>query len=501
MKMTNKPHERKQGRRYQGSRSLWPRRAAASLLACLALLAAGCLVGPDYQAPQPDLPEKWTADPATKAAPLADRDLAQWWTVFNDPVLTSLETRALASNLDLMQARSRLRQARASRGIAAGGLGPQVGISGSYQHSRSPSGSSKYSGSTSSVNDLYQAGFDASWELDIFGGLRRGLEAADADLSAAEEARRGVMVSLTAEVALNYLELRILQQRIAIARTNLAAQRRTASLTRQKQEAGFVSGLDAANAEAQASTTAAQIPPLEASARQTIHGLGLLLGLEPAALIAELSPAAALPQTPPAVPAGVPSDLLRRRPDIRQAEARLHAATARIGVATADLFPRLYLTGSGGYQSSAFQSWFAGAGRSWSIGPSLSWPIFASGKIRANIELQEAVTEETLLAYRQAVLNSLREVEDALVASTAEQRHRRELAAAVAANRKALDISSLLYAEGQTDFLNVLQAQRSLYATQDALALSNGAVVTNLIALYKALGGGWQTETHEAQIN
>lgn len=460
----------------------------------LVLLSAGCLVGPDYQPPRPELPGRWAeqpAAPAQAAAPAAG-DLARWWTVFDDPVLVSLEERALESNLDLAQAAARLRQARASRGIAAGGLGPELDASGSYQRSRYGSSPGRTSsGSSSTVGDQYQAGFDAGWEVDIFGGRRRGLEAADADLAAAGEALRAVQVSLAAEVARNYLELRTLQRRESIARANLAAQRRTAQLTRQRQRAGFVSGLDAANAEAQAATTAAQIPPLTASIRQTIHGLGLLLGREPAALSGELSPAAGIPQAPPEVPTGLPSDLLRRRPDIRQAESRLHGATARIGVATADLFPRFTLSGAAGYQSTALHSWFDWAGAFWSIGPSFNWPIFASGRIEANIELQKALTEEALLAYRQTVLNSLREVEDALAASGAEQDHRRELAAAVDANRRAVDLSTMLYTEGQVDFLNVLQAQGALFASQDALARSDGAVCGNLIALYKALGGGW----------
>ena len=474
---------------------VWPQRAA---LACLGLaaLSAGCLVGPDFKPPQEKVPAKFSAQPADQAGQaLRDQDLAQWWGIFNDPVLLSLEKRALAANLDLKLAMARLRQARASRGIAAGGLGPELDATGSYQRSRSSENTTKTSTSQAGqVYNLYQAGFDASWEIDIFGGLRRNLEAADADLLSAEQARRQVMVSLTAEVARNYLELRTLQQRIVIARTNLATQRHTARLTRQRQEVGFVSGLDTANAEAQASTTAARIPPLEASARQTIHALGVLLGQEPAALLPQLTPSEPIPASPPTVPTGLPSDLLTRRPDIRQAEAKLHAATARVGVATADLFPRFMLTGSAGYQSTSFDSWPNWGSRFWSIGPSISWPIFASGRIKANIELKDAQAEEALLLYRQTVLNSLREVEDALVASTLEQSHRRELATAVAANQKALKLSTLLYTEGQVEFLNVLQAQGALYATEDALVSSNGAVGTNLVALYKALGGGWQAE-------
>jgi multidrug efflux system outer membrane protein len=499
MQMPSMPISHEIGRRTR--RSLWARAAAATCLG-LCLAAAGCLVGPDFQPPQSKVPDHWSAaaDQGKAKVSPQDVDLARWWSVFHDPVLVSLEQQALAANLDLQVAQARLRQARAARGIAAGALGPEVSLSGSYQRAHSSSLPNRTGASGGTEGDLYQAGFDASWEIDVFGGRRRNLEAADADVLAAQEARRQVMVSLTAEVARNYLDLRSLQQRIIIARVNLEAQRHTARLTRQRQQAGFVSGLDAANAEAQAYTTAARIPPLESSARQSMHSLALLLGREPAALLPLLSPPGAIPASPPTVPIGLPSELLRRRPDIRQAEAQVHAATARVGVATADLFPRFFLTGGAGYQSTGFNSWFDWAGRFWSIGPSMSWPIFASGAIRANIELKEAQNQEALLAYRQVVLNSLREVEDALVATTQEEIHRRELAAAVASNQKAVELSKRLYDEGQVEFLNVLQAQAALYLTQDALVSSNGAVGTNLVALYKALGGGWQAETVPAPV-
>jgi multidrug efflux system outer membrane protein len=297
---------------------------------------------------------------------------------------------------------------------------------------------------------------------------------------------------LTAEVARNYVDLRVFQQQIAIARQNLQAQQHSAKLTRQRFEAGFVSGLDVANADAQVATTAAQIPLLEASSRQAIYNLGVLLGREPAALLEELSPVSEIPAVPPSVPVGIPSDLLRRRPDIRQAEAEIHAATARIGVATADLFPKFNLTGAVGFQAGSLGSLFDWISRFWSFGPSISWQVFASGRNLSNIELQKAFEEESLIVYRQTVLAALQEVENVLIASAKEQEHRRELAAAVAANRKAVDLATRLYVEGQTDFLNVLEAQRSLYSSEDALTRSNGTVSTNLIALYKALGGGWQ---------
>jgi len=460
----------------------------------LAALLSGCSVGPDYQRPETDLPPQWSGSgqpAATEPQTVIDEGaLATWWMVFDDATLSSLVQRAEAANLDLKLAEARIRQARAARGVAAGGLGPTLSASGSYR--RSGSGTRTASGQTATVtDDQYQAGFDAGWEIDIFGGRRRSLEAADADLQAAVVARQDVLVSLTAEVARHYIQLRAYQQQIATTKRNLAAQQHSARLTRERFEGGFVSGLDVANAEAQTATTAAQLPLLESSARQTIHSLSILMGEAPAALVAELSPAGAIPHGPPLVPTGVPSDLLRRRPDIRSAEARIHAATARIGVAVADLFPQFTLTGSFGYQSADSSSLFDWTNHFWSFGPSALWRLFESGRIRAGVEVQKALQEEEIIAYRQTVLGALQEVENALVVSTKEQDHRQSLVTAVAANRKAVVLAEQLYTEGLTDFINVLQAQQALYSTENALAQSTATVATNLVALYKALGGGW----------
>jgi NodT family efflux transporter outer membrane factor (OMF) lipoprotein len=306
--------------------------------------------------------------------------------------------------------------------------------------------------------------------------------------------QRDVLVTLVAEVGLDYTDLRGIQRQIAIARDNLNAQRHSAELTRQRNATGFVSRLDVVNAEALVAQTASQIPVLESSERQVIYALSVLLGMEPAALLDELSSQAPIPLASPVVPVGLPSELLRRRPDIRRAEAQLHAATARLGVATADLFPKFSLTGSIGLQGDKPASLFNWGNRFWSIGPSVSWPLFDAGKIRSNIEVQNALQEQALLAYRSTILRAWQDVENALIAYDKEQQHRTALAAAVAANRQAVDLSTHLYRQGQTDFLNVLSAQRSLYASEDALVQSNRTVTTSLIALYKALGGGWETQ-------
>jgi NodT family efflux transporter outer membrane factor (OMF) lipoprotein len=463
----------------------------------LPAVLSGCMVGPNFQKPRPELPPTWAGP--TPAVQVEYVELSTWWTSFNDPVLTGLVRKAFENNLDLRLAQARIRQARAIRGIAASGLGPALDVPGSASRSRSPGGElrsarglpGEETAAKGPLGNQFQIGFDAAWELDLFGGVRREVEAAVADLESAVEGYRNVLVTLAAEVARNYVELRSFQQRAIIAAQNLQAQKHTADLTRQRFEGGFVSGLDVANADAQVATTASQIPLLEASVQQTIYRISVLLGLEPAALLPELSPPAGIPFSIPAVPMGVPSDLLRRRPDIRQAEANIHGATARIGVATADLFPRFNILGSAGYQAAQFGSWFDSISRFWSFGPSVRWRLFDSGGIRSNIEQQRALEEQALIGYRQTILAALEEVENALMASAKEEEHRNALVQAVAANRKAVALATRIYTEGQTDFLNVLQAQRALYVTEDALIQSNSTVSVNLIALYKALGGGW----------
>ena len=462
----------------------------------VSVLAAGCTVGPNYHPPATTIPSGWvgtaTTRPTTQGSlPVEQQvELARWWTVFHDPQLESLIDRAIQDNLDLRQAEVRVRQARAQRRVVAAGLWPTVDTNGSYRRA----------GSTdSSATDLFRAGLDAAWELDIFGGNRRSVEAAEAEIQSTIEDQRDVLVTLVSEVALTYLDLRGFQREIEIANANLEDQRRSFDLTKRRQQGGFVSGLDVANAQSLVAGTEAGIPLLESNERQTIYALAFLLGEEPAALIEELSKPGQIPRVPENIPVGLPSDLLRRRPDIRRADANVHAATARIGVATADLFPRFNLAGSLAYQSNNVNSLFDSAAGTWSIGPSVSWPLFSAGSIRANIAVQNAAHEQALLAYRSTVLGALRDVEVALVAYVKEQQHRALLQESEIANRRAVDLSTQLYTQGQTDFLNVLAAQRALLNSQDALVQSDRILAQELIALYKALGGGWQLESPATQ--
>jgi NodT family efflux transporter outer membrane factor (OMF) lipoprotein len=477
----------------------------ATAIVSSALLAAGCMVGPDYHSSKDQPSEGWTSltnpapttnlttQPTTQrystVDPASPAQTAQWWQSFGEEELNSLIERGIANNLDVRQAEARIRQARASRGVVASALYPTIDTSGSY--SRSGTGRADDVANGDARHDLYQAGIDATWEIDIFGGVRRDVEAANADIVAAVEDRRDVLVTLTSEIALAYLDLRSFQTQLALAQKNLSTQQYTADLTRRRKAGGFVSALDVANAEAQVATTTSLIPSLTQSARQAMYSIAVLLGEEPGTLVDELANESPIPQVPDSIPIGLPSELLRRRPDIRRAEAQVHAATARIGVATAELFPRFSLTGSlavSGSKPANLANW---NNSFWSFGPSVSWPLFSAGRIRANIAVQNAVQEQTLLTYRATVLTALQDVENALVAYSQEQTRRVALAQAVDANRRAVDLSSLLYQQGQIDFLNVLNAQRALFASEDALAQSERTVAQNLVALYKGLGGGW----------
>jgi NodT family efflux transporter outer membrane factor (OMF) lipoprotein len=443
-----------------------------------------------------DLPAQWSEPLAGDAANQATKH-AQWWTSFNDPTLNSLIERAVESNYDLRIAAARVRQARASLAVVKADLWPSVDASGSY--TREYGGPNNSASGVLLDNNLFQTGFDAAWEIDVFGGTRRAIQAAGADISAAQFGRDDVLVSLLAEVALNYVEVRAFQQRIVIARDSIKSEEDSLDITRAKFKGGVSSELDVTQAAALEATTRSEIPSLESARQTAIHHLGVLLGQAPGALLDELSPEGLIPAAPPEVPVGLPSVLLRRRPDVRQAERQLAAATARIGVATADLFPKFSLTGAVGLESISASDWFTAGSRFWSLGPTVQWRIFDAGRIRANIRVQDAIEEQALETYEKTVLTSMEDVENALVAYAKEKVRYQALKDAVDANRRSLQLANQLYAKGLIDFLNVVDAQRSLYQAQDQFVQSELALSADVIALYKALGGGWESEPrHEA---
>jgi len=467
---------------------------AAGLL--LLWLAAGCTVGPDYHPPNPSVPHRWDAA-SQEGLGAGPAKIANWWTVFHDPELQRLITRAVSANWDLAAAEARVREARAQWRAAGVPAWPELTAGGSYQRVRQSAKTP--SSSSGQVRNLFQAGFDALWEVDLFGGVRRSVQEARAQVQASEESRRDVLVSLVAEVATNYLVLRGTQRRLAIARDSIRLQKDTVALTRGRFQAGLGSRLEEVQAEALLAGTEAKVPTLETAVRQAIHRLGVLTGRDPGALLKELLAPAAIPLPPAVVPVGIPSDLLRRRPDVRRAERLLAAATAGIGVAVADLFPRFSITGSLGLQGGAISDFSTLQSRFWSFGPSVSWPVFDAGAARAAVQVRTARQEEALAVYQGTVLTSLEEAENAMVAYGKAREGSRALSRAVKTTRESADIALELYRKGLVDFLNVLQSQLALYQVRDQYVQSRQEVGTSLVALYKALGGGWRETGRQDQ--
>ena len=470
-------------------------------LALAAVALAGCAVGPDYHPPKARAPANWSEAELGGTTNSAVQ-IIEWWKTFNDPELSSLIARAVAANYDLRIAEGRLHEARALRTGVASDLGPTIDGGAGYTDTRQSKHSIPFKtsgpiGSQISSNylfqtDLYDVHFDASWEIDVFGGRRRALQQANALVASVEEDRRDVLVSVLAEVARNYVDVRDFQQRLAIANKNIAAQQDAVDIARARFRAGLASELDAKEAEILLATTQSQVPAFEESLKQAVHRLGVLIGQEPGALLNELAITAPIPTPPAEVPVGLPSDLLRRRPDVRRAERQLAAATANIGVQTAELFPKFSLTGVAGFQSFSAGDWFTGGSKYWSAGPSVTWRILDYGHVRSQIQTANAQAQQSLAMYDKTVLTSLEDVENALVAYSKEQVRHRSLQEAVDASRSAVEISSELYKNGLTSFLNVVDAERSLYQAEDELVQSQRTVTVNLVALYKALGGGWQ---------
>ncbi|MGH8220657.1 MAG: efflux transporter outer membrane subunit [Steroidobacteraceae bacterium] len=462
----------------------------------LALLA-GCAVGPNYKPPGEPAPAKWATHLAAgeSDAPTA---LASWWRSFNDPELDTLIETAVRSNLTLRVAEGRVREARAEREVVAGGRWPSAGTSVAYSKNRYGANSFPPLGLFAGIPldyDLYTLGFDAAWELDLFGGVRRAVEASTAELGAVEYARRDVLVSVLAEVARNYIDARGYQERLAITRRNVAAEQDILDLTRSRYRGGLASDLDAEQASALLTTTEAQLPALETGFAQSVHHLSVLLGENPGAMLENMSQATRIPLTPPVVPVGLPADLLRRRPDVQRAERELAASTAEIGVAEADLFPKISLTGALGVTSTSTSNLLEYASRYWSAGPTVQWKLFEGGSLRANVRVQKARAAQALDTYHQTVLVALEDAENALIAYSKEQTRRRSLAQSVQSSEAAFQLSSELYRSGLVDFLNVLDAERTLYSAQEALVGSTESVSLDLVQLYKALGGGWQPDT------
>ncbi len=497
-------------------------RTLALLLAATSL--AGCTVGPDFEHPSAFSPLSWfsgrQASPAVESLPVQDPVDPAWWDSFRDPELSALVKRAATDNLNVRAAAARLAQSRAQRGISAADAYPQFNGNASYTREKpsdkgatslftsgagggSPATQSNGLGSTRGAVqtpkipafDLFQSGFDASWELDLWGRVRRQVESADAAVEASEEARHGMVLSTVAEVARDYLQLRGIQANLRITRRNLATARETVDLTRSRAASGLGTDLDISQAVAQAELTESQIPQLEQQEAQTINAIGLLLALPPRSLSEELVTEKPIPAVPPTVPVGLPSELARRRPDIRQAEAALHSAVADIGVAQAAFYPTVTLSGSAALQATQFHNLGSWSALTYGFGPSLTLPIFEGGRIRRTVELRQGQQQEAGISYQKTVLQALGEVDDSLTAYDREQVRHRHLAIQVRESDQALALSRSMYRQGLADFLTVLTAERTALQAEQQLSDSTTTIATNLVALYKALGGGWETIT------
>ena len=518
-------------------------------------LLVGCAVGPDYRSPEMHTPEAWDQGAEFNSS---DGDIQQWWHVFNDDTLTSLIARAAQGNLDLRMAVLRIRQARAIRGVAAGELLPSLSGRSSYERgkasangqfgatpaapgagrqfaetvtrgaatsaiaqgitSAAPGASALASPLASGITglvpqrtglsdtpetDLFSSGFDASWELDIFGGIRRNIEAAHDDVDVAVEDYHAVLVSLFGEVATTYIDLRTLQAEIATTKRNIELQRETLALTQSQLRYKLGSELEVQQAATNLSTTESQLPLLEADFATAIYRLSVLIGREPTALKNELIAMQVIPQTPGEVFVGVPADVLRRRPDIRASERRLAAETARIGVATADLYPRFTLSGTFGFEASSFDHVVDSRSVAYGLGPSVRWNIFDGLRNLNRIAAQEDTAHQAYVAYEQAVLIALQDVESSMVYYKQEQARREALKQATDNARRTVDLAQTRYEDGLTDFQDVVDAERTLVDLETALVRSEGQVAVNLVSLYKALGGGWKpgVTTQNALLN
>jgi outer membrane protein, multidrug efflux system len=479
-------------------------RSALLFVSATSALAA-CTVGPNYKRPATPVPPAF-AEPH-EAARTTDADLASWWRRFGDPELDKLVNRALAQNLDVQTAAARIREARAREIVAGAAALPQVDANASATRQRIsehaipvPPGAGSGGGGAGTPGvfglpgtefNTFRIGFDASWEVDLFGKTRRSVEAAKGRTAAAIWNRRDAQITTAAEVANAYLNLRNLQQRIAVAEAEVQRQQRSEQLVRARVRGGLVTGQDLEQQRSQFATAVAAIPPLRAEADRQIHALGVLTGEAPEALIAELTPAATIAAAPPSIPAGLPSDLLRRRPDIRAAERNLAASTADIGVATADLYPRFSLTAAPALVSTALASLLEWGSRSYSAGASVTWPIFNGGRTRGNIAVANALQDQALINYRKTILVALQDVEDALTQIDNERRRSASLEQALATATRAESIARSRYKGGLVTYSDVLQARASKIALQRQLIESRGALARDTVALFKALGGGW----------
>ena len=496
------------------------------LMGLSALAMAGCTVGPNYHKPQVKAPAQWrtTQPPAESQVTMAMTD-PQWWTLFNDPILTRLENEVASANLDLRAASLRLMQSVAERRIASAAQLPHAEANASYARERASTngvlgllgtmeregagsiasgtqgfGPTAMPGSVGNPSfNLPQYGMNASWEVDLWGHVRRQVEAATAAMHATEEMRRDTLVSLMAETAQDYIDLRATQVQLGILEHNIAVAENSVRLTTLRFEQGAATRLDVAEATGQLHTFTSRLAPLKAQVTHRLNALSFLVAREPGALDAELGPPGLIPVVPPTIPVGLPSQLAERRPDIRMAADRLHAATASIGVAIADFFPRITLSGSLDVQALQFSGLGSWASRQYGFGPTATLPIFEGGRLTGQLHLRRAQQKEAATMFQRTVLKAWQEIDDAMADFTAAQRRRDELTEAVHENEIAVDTAKAQYVQGSSDFLNVLTLQNALLSSQSAEADATAHVALSVTNLYRAVGGGWESLYPEKQ--
>jgi NodT family efflux transporter outer membrane factor (OMF) lipoprotein len=468
-------------------------------------IGGGCMVGPNYKPPATTMPASYqelsgypTTAPATAPSVVAAASPTEvrWWQRLGDPKLTDLVEKSMKANYSVAVAEARLREARAARQVAQSLLYPTVGVGASALRYRLSESAVSFQG-LSLEDNLFTVGFDAAWVVDVFGGTRRGIEAAKANEQATAAERRGVVLMVAAETARAYLELRGTQRELEIEQQTLEEQRQTLTVTEDKNRNGLAPYLELLRARTEVESTAAQIPPLQAATRQYIHVLSTLLGLEPTALSAELEEPAPIPAASGQLAVGIPSDLLRRRPDIQGAERQLASATAQVGVATAQLFPQVVLGGSGGLQSRDFDNLFNGNSTNspstyYLAGPAINWTVFDAGRRKAGVKFAEAQVDAAKATYQDTVLRAFREVESSLVAVDRAQEQVSDLRRLCDSARESAAIARRDYQRGILDQLTVLDAQRQANRADMLLAQGQVQLVVNVVTLYKALGGGWE---------
>jgi len=465
-----------------------------SILVSVTLLLGGCAVGPDYSPPEIDAPVAWSQD-LTNTSADGPGQLQAWWQIFEDPILEDLIVQAGSSNLNLRIAAARIEEAQALRTIARSGYAPQVEAGATAQYRRSSEATTPIlPPDVGRETGFYSVGASAAWELDVWGRVKRSVESATAGLEASEEDYRDTLVILYGQVATTYIEARALQQRIRYAKQNADAQRETLQLTRNLNSAGLVGDLDVSQAQLNLSRTESMIPTFQAALTATVNLLAVLLGQSPGALQLLIESEQPIPSPPDVVAVGLPVDLLRQRPDLRRAERLLAAQTALIGVAQADLYPSLSLPGTLSFQ--AFDPGnLNGSSLAYAFGPTLRWNLFSGGRIRSQIKVEEIRTQQALLAYEQTILLALAEVENNMAAFAKERDRLTMVTDARDAARRSVELVKELYQNGLTHFQNVLDMERSLAVEEDNLAVSRGFLANDVVALYRALGGGWQLDS------